>query len=201
MTFIDKQKRFAQLTHPWRDRLYGVALRQTITRQLAEDWVQETLLRAWKDFSQLAEGVAIYAWLLKILDHVIADDRRKEKRRHQLAPVITVDDKELLSHPCSAPGPFEKMLQQQQSVQLADSIENLPEEFRRVVVLRDIEGLSYNEVAFILDIAKGTVMSRLSRGRRILASSLIKSQSKDQAAPGCNNNVKIIHNNDSGAGK
>lgn len=201
MTFIDKQKRFAQLTHPWRDRLYGVALRQTITRQLAEDWVQETLLRAWKDFSQLTEGIAIYAWLLKILDHVIADDRRKEKRRHQLAPVIAVDDKDLLSHPCSAPGPFESMLQQQQSEQLAYSIANLPEEFRRVVVLRDIEGLSYNDVAFILDIAKGTVMSRLSRGRRILTSALFKAQSKAQDTLDCASSGKTSKSNDSGAGK
>jgi len=200
MTCIDKQKRFSQLTHPWRDRLYGVALRQTITRQLAEDWVQETLLRAWKDFSQLDEGIAIYAWLLKILDHVIADDRRKEKRRHQLAPVIAVDDLDLLSHPCSAPGPFENMLRQQQSEQLTESIENLPEEFRRVVMLRDIEGLSYNEVAYILDIATGTVMSRLSRGRRILASTLIKSQSKLQNTLGSNTCMKTNQKNDSGVG-
>lgn len=178
MNSTDKQKHFAQLTRPWRDRLYGVALRQTNVRQLAEDWVQETLLRAWKDFSQLSEGIAVYAWLLKILDHVIADDRRKEKRRHQLAPVIAVDDQDLVSHPCSAPGPFENMLHQQESEHLVSSIENLPEEFRQVVMLRDIEGLSYNEVAYILDIAKGTVMSRLSRGRRILASALIKSQSR-----------------------
>ncbi|MFK5913236.1 MAG: sigma-70 family RNA polymerase sigma factor [Woeseiaceae bacterium] len=178
MTFLGKQKNFQQLTHPWRDRLCGVALRQTSTRHMAEDWVQETLLRAWKDFGQLSEGVAIYAWLLKILDHVIADDRRKEKRRYQLAPIITVDDEDLLSHPCSSPGPFENMLQKQESEQLNKSIENLPDEFRRVVLLRDIEGLSYNEVSYILDIPKGTVMSRLSRGRRILASALIKSNTK-----------------------
>lgn len=178
MTFLDKQKHFQQLTHPWRDRLYGVALRQTSTRHLAEDWVQETLLRAWKDFSQLSEGIAIYAWLLKILDHVIADDRRKEKRRYQLAPIVTVDDQDLLSHPCSSPGPFENMLQQQESELINESIENLPDDFRRVVLLRDIEGLSYNEVSYILDIPKGTVMSRLSRGRRILASALIKSENK-----------------------
>jgi len=178
MTFLDKQKRFQQITYPWRDRLYGVAMRQTTTRQTAEDWVQETLLRAWKDFNQLSNGIAIYSWLLKILDHVIADDRRKEKRRYQLAPVITVDDKDLFSHPCSAPGPFENMLQQQENDHLNQSIDNLPEEFRQVVMLRDIEGLSYNEVSYILDIPKGTVMSRLSRGRRILASALIKSNSQ-----------------------
>ena len=191
MTFLDKQKRFHQLTYPWRDRLYGVALRQSNTQQTAEDWVQETLLRAWKDFNQLVDGIAIYSWLLKILDHVVADDRRKEKRRNQLAPVITVDDKDLFSHPSSAPGPFENMLLQQESELLSKSIENLPNDFRKVVMLRDIEGLSYNEISYVLDIPKGTVMSRLSRGRRILASELIKSNDNQN----CESNTKIQSNN------
>lgn len=199
MTFLGKQKHFGQLTQPWRDRLYGVALRQSSTQHMAEDWVQETLLRAWKDFAQLSEGIAIYAWLLKILDHVIADDRRKEKRRYQLAPIVTVDDEALLSYPCSSPGPFENMLQQQESKQLNESIESLPDEFRRVVLLRDIEGLSYSEVSYILDIPKGTVMSRLSRGRRILASALIKYEIKSDTKFGRNSIKKTKPTSDSGA--
>jgi|GEM_PF-244870 len=198
MNLLDNQKRFAQLTHLWRDRLYSMALRQTNARQIAEDWVQETLLRAWRDFSQLTEEVAVYAWLLKILDHVIVDDRRKENRRHQLAPVIAVDDKDLLSHPCSALGPFENILQQQQNEQLVQLIECLPDEFRRVVLLRDMEELSYNEVAYILDIPKGTVMSRLSRGRRILANALIKSQDKSQIKSSCKDTATTTQSNDGG---
>lgn len=179
MNFSGKQKHFQQLTRPWRDRLYGVAKRQASTPQVAEDWTQETLLRAWRDFSQLSEDVAIYAWLLKILDHVIADDIRREKRRHQLAPVVAVDDQDLIAHPCSKPGPFEETLQQQLNEQIVSAVQELPEEFRRAVVLRDIEGLSYREVAYILEIPTGTVMSRLSRGRRMLASSLLKLKGTD----------------------
>lgn len=179
MFFSSKQQRFQRLTTPWRDRLYGVALRQTSMSDLAEDWVQETLLRAWRNFSQLSEEIAVYAWLLKILDHVIADDLRKENRRHQLAPVIAVDDQDLIKHPCSSPEPFDNALREQLNDQISIAIKNLPEDFQQVILLRDIEGLSYNEVSYILDIPKGTVMSRLSRGRRLLASSLIKLKTVD----------------------
>lgn len=198
MSLSNNKKRFAQLTRVWRDHLYGVALRETNVQQVAEDWVQETLLRAWRDFSQLTEEIAVYAWLLKILDHVIADDWRKERRRHQLAPVVAVDDKDLMSHPCSAPGPFEDLLQQQQDEQVTQLIECLPEEFRRVVLLRDMEGLSYHEVAYVLDIPKGTVMSRLSRGRRILANAVIKGQTTSQVKSSSRSVATTTQSNDGG---
>ena len=178
-----KEQHFQQLTQPWRERLYGVALRQAGSRQIAEDWTQDTLLRAWRDFSQLGDEITVYAWLLKILDHVAADDMRREARRHQLAPVIAVDDTELQSHACSAPGPFEQTLQQQTHEQVATAVQNLPHEFRRVVLHRDIEGLSYREIADILDIPQGTIMSRLSRGRRMLAKTLIKLHDSSSARP------------------
>ena len=173
---MDQRHRFQQLTRPWRDRLYGVALRYTEHRETAEDWVQETLLRAWRSFDQLTDSVAVYAWLLKIQDHVIADDVRRQQRRHQLAPVVTTDDALLQQHHSSAPGPFEETLQQQSRQQLEAAVMALPDDFSRVVMLRDMEGLSYQEIAQALEIPKGTVMSRLSRGRRLLAASLLRDQ-------------------------
>ena len=178
-----KKQHFQQLTQPWRERLYGVALRQTSSHHIAEDWTQEALLRAWRDFSQLGDEIAVYAWLLKILDHVVADDVRREARRHQLAPVVAVDDSELQAHACSAPGPFEQTLQHQTHEQVANAIQNLPHEFRRIVLLRDVEGLSYREIADILDIPQGTIMSRLSRGRRMLAKTLIKLHDSSSTRP------------------
>ncbi len=171
---IQRQQDFQQLTRPWRDRLYSIALRQTSTKETAEDWVQETLLRAWRDFARLNEKVTVYAWLLKILDHVIADDIRRNSRRSKLMPVITTDDVYFQELPSASSGPFENTLQKQTDEQLTAAINSLPDEFSRTILLRDIEGLSYQEVAEILDIPQGTVMSRLSRGRRLLASILIK---------------------------
>jgi len=171
-----QQQDFQQLTRPWRDRLYGVALRQSNTKATAEDWTQETLLRAWRDFALLTDKITVYAWLLKILDHVIADDIRRNSRRSKLAPVITADDVFFQEQHSAFPGPFENTLQQQTDEQLIAAINSLPDEFSRTILLRDIEGLSYREVADIFDIPQGTVMSRLSRGRRLLAAALIKSQ-------------------------
>jgi len=176
MTSVKRQQHFQQLTRPWRDRLYGVALRQTRTKATAEDWTQETLLRAWHGFDQLTEKVTVYAWLLKILDHVIADDIRRNSRRSKLAPVITTDDVFFQEQPSASPGPFETTLQQQTDEQLIATIDSLPDEFSRTILLRDIEGLSYQEVAEVLGIPQGTVMSRLSRGRRLLAIVIIKNK-------------------------
>lgn len=176
---MNQQTLFQQLTHPWRDRLYGVALRYTRDQQTAEDWVQETLLRAWRNFSQLSEHQATYAWLLKILDHVVADDSRRHKRRQQLAPVLTTDDKMLQTHHSSAPGPFEQTLNCQIHNQLAAAVMSLPDVFSTVIMLRDMEGLSYQEIAGILDIPRGTVMSRLSRGRRLLAKVMLRNAETD----------------------
>ncbi len=179
--FASRQQQFQHLTRPWRERLYGVAMRSTRDNSVAEDWVQETLFRAWKDFNQLAEAAAIYAWLLKILDHVMADDARRDQRRNRIAPILATDDAALHEHPCAAPGPFEQTLQQQNDQQLTVALESLPEEYHRVILLRDIEGLSYREVADVLNLPQGTVMSRLSRGRRLLATALIKQQAHERS--------------------
>ncbi len=171
----NRQQYFQQMTMPWRERLYNVALRQTRTSARAEDWVQETFMRAWQDFDDLADPQAVYAWLLKILDHVIADDIRKDSRRQQLAPVISTEELFLQEQQSPYQGPFEQLLQQQTDQQLIKAIQSLPDDFSKVVLLRDIEGLSYQELSRILDIPKGTVMSRLSRGRRLLSNILNRS--------------------------
>jgi RNA polymerase sigma-70 factor (ECF subfamily) len=177
---LQRQNKFDKLTRPWRERLYNIALRRASPSSKADDWVQETLLRAWRNFDSLVDDIAVYAWLLKILDHVIADDIRRDSRRHQLAPVISTEDIVLQEQQCSAPGPFEQVLQQQSNEQIINAIKTLPDEFSSVILLRDIDGLSYQQASEILDIPQGTLMSRLSRGRRLLANIINKMESKQQ---------------------
>tara|TARA_R110002050_G_scaffold179866_1_gene313414 strand:+ start:676 stop:1248 length:573 start_codon:yes stop_codon:yes gene_type:complete len=174
MQNYDQKKRFWLLVEPWSHRLINIALHHCGDKNLAQDWSQETLLRAWKDFEQLEDSTLIYAWLLKILNRVIVDDQRRNIRRKKLSPVIFVDDDYFSTHACSAPGPFSQLMKNQSNSQLKAAILQLPEEFRSTILLRDIEGMSYTSIASILDIAKGTVMSRLSRGRRLLSSYVLK---------------------------
>ena len=164
MRSTGSKQQFDTLVRPWRYRLYGVAQRQSASTEIAEDYTQETLLRAWRDFGQLDDQVAIYAWLLRILNRVVADGYRRDNRRRQLAPVLTTEDAVLSEHPCAAPGPFEQALKHQTDAQVMAAV------------------LSYQDIAQILDLAPGTVMSRLSRGRRLLAERLIKVASDNPAA-------------------
>jgi len=177
-----RHKEFRQQVRPLLTRLLGAARRQAGGSAFAEDWLQETFLRAWRDYDQLKEEQSLYAWLLKILDRVIAEDIRRESRRNRLAPLVNVDDEFFNSHPAAQPGPFEKTVTEQAESQINQAIDELPDEYRKAVLLRDIEELSYREIAYILDLPQGTVMSRLSRGRRLLAQRLIRVGVQDGCA-------------------
>jgi len=88
----------------------------------------------------------------------------------------------LNEYPCSAPGPFDQLLKNQSDAQVMAAVHALPDSFQQVILLRDFEELSYQDIAQILDLAPGTVMSRLSRARRLLAKRLIKASPRSLAA-------------------
>lgn len=178
-------ERYRRLVEPLLGRLLGAARRAADSREEAEEWVQETLLRGWRGFPALREEAAGYAWLRRILQTVIAEQGRQQARRRALVPILSVDDALFEATPASAPGPFETLVQRQSRDALLQALDSLPEEFARVLALRDLEGLRYREIAELLDIPAGTVMSRLSRGRRLLAARLLAEERQEDRGGGC----------------
>ncbi len=161
---------------PLLDQLFGAALGMTRNRADAEDLVQETYLKAYDKFDQYTPGTNIKAWLYRILTNTYISHYRKVQRSPKRAATDTVEDWQLAdaaSHDgtglVSAEG---EALAAIPSEQVKGALEALSEEHRMVVLLADAEGLSYKEIAQVLDVPIGTVMSRLHRARRALRASL-----------------------------
>ena len=172
--------RYRQLVEPLLGRLLAAARRCAGSPEEAEEWLQETLLRGWRGFGSLRDEAAAYGWLRRILHTVAAEQGRQQARRRTLVPILAADDPLFESTPAATPGPFETLLERQSRDVLLQALDSLPEEFARVVALRDLEGLAYREIAELLDIPPGTVMSRLSRGRRLLAARLLAEHGKGE---------------------
>lgn len=180
---LGRRKRFEALFLPLLDRLLAASIRRSPSREAAEDLVQEAYLRAWIHLDQLQDPALAYTWLYRILLNVIADHYRKEHRRQTLVPVTTLegDYDQLLADP--DPGPFDQLMRRIEQGQLRAALDHLPEEFAEVVSLRDLDGLRYREIAELTAVPIGTVMSRLSRGRKLLAALLLRESQRDQITP------------------
>lgn len=155
---------FESAALPHLDSLYRTATRILGDRTAAEDCVQETYLQACRCFDRFTLGTNCRAWLYKILFHVIRHHRRKRFRFWQSAT-----DPEILSETVPAPAPAAEGLTDPEILQALDEI---PERFREVLLLCDVQEFAYREAADILDVPIGTVMSRLSRARALLREKL-----------------------------
>jgi len=170
----EDRERFEVLVGEHLDGLFGAALRMTRNRTRAEDLLQETFLRAWRSFHTFKLGTNVRAWLYRILMNAYIDGYRKSEREPEIVDQEDVDEFYLYSkvHESDdfrrAGNPEEVLLDSLMDADVKGALDGLPEAFRNVVVLADIEGFSYKEIAEILGIPIGTVMSRLHRGRRQL---------------------------------
>jgi RNA polymerase sigma-70 factor (ECF subfamily) len=169
----DERRRFQADALPLLDSLYGAALRMTRNPQDAEDLVQETMLRAYRAFDRFEAGTNLKAWLFRILTNAYINTYRKRQREPQKVSADEVEEfdlyQELKSHDTQFEAtPESIVLDSLVDSDIIDAIEDLPEQFRLAVVLSDIEGFSYAEMAEIMDVPMGTVMSRLHRGRKAL---------------------------------
>ncbi|MCI0623942.1 MAG: RNA polymerase sigma factor [Acidobacteria bacterium] len=149
---------------PHFDDLYRTAVRVIGDREIAEDLVQETYLEAWKSFRRFEPGTNCRAWLFKILFHVIHHHRRKWFRFK-----FTREDEALLEQTLVYEPPIPQDITDEDMLAALDRV---PQNYREVLLLADVQEFSYKEVADTLNIPIGTVMSRLSRGRVILRTQL-----------------------------
>jgi len=155
-------------------QLYSAAMRMTRNSADAEDLVQETYLKAYRAYHTFEEGTNLKAWLYRILTNTYINKYRKDSRRPSEVDLGTVEDLYLYRRLGSeesaeaARTTEDRVLDGLVESDIKAAVEELPESFRIPVLLADLEGFAYKEIAQILDIPIGTVMSRLHRGRKAM---------------------------------
>jgi RNA polymerase sigma-70 factor, ECF subfamily len=159
-----KAEEFESAAMPYLNDLFRTALRVIGSRAEAEDLVQETYLQAWKSFHRFERGTNCRAWLFKILFHVTHHHRRKSYNSR-----TTFESDEVLEETVAYEPPVPQELRDED---VLAALETIPQQYREVVLLADVEEFAYKEIAGTLGIPVGTVMSRLSRGRRLLRAEL-----------------------------
>ncbi len=167
----DLRTRFEAEALPLLSNLYSAAYRLTRNAADAEDLVQETILRAYRGFHQFEPGTNLKAWLYRILTNTFINSYRKKQREPQTVSDDEVEDWYLYSKMAedgSAPSAEVSVLESLPDEDVQEALSSLPEPFQIAVLLADVEGFSYKEIAEITGVPIGTVMSRLHRGRRAL---------------------------------
>jgi RNA polymerase sigma-70 factor, ECF subfamily len=154
------------------DRLYSTALRLTRQKQDAEDLVQETYLRAFRSARQFKPGTNLRAWLFTILHNTFLNQRRDQGRSPVEVNSDEVDRAE--NRADGAATPEDVLLRDTLDTHLQAALDALPDVFREAVWLRDVEQFTYDEIAKIVGIPVGTVMSRISRGRQLLHDGIVE---------------------------
>src|SRR4249920_2647276 len=167
----DLESRFEAEAMPYLDGMYAAAYRLTRNAADAEDLIQETFLRAYRGFHQFEPGTNLKAWLYRILMNTFINSYRKKQREPQTISEDEIEDWYLYSRMArggAEPSAEATVIESLPDEDVQDALSNLPEQFREAVMLADVEGFSYKEIAEIMGVPIGTVMSRLHRGRKAL---------------------------------
>ncbi len=152
------------------DALYSFALKLTRGRDDAEDLVSDTLLRAFQRWEQYRLGTNIRAWLFTILYHAFVSRKRRIDAR-EVQPLEDEEGRQVFE-PVGEADPEGTFYDSFVDQEIVDAIHGLPEEYRAAVVMSDLHGLRYGEIAQVLGVPEGTIKSRLFRGRRLLQAQL-----------------------------
>jgi RNA polymerase sigma-70 factor, ECF subfamily len=167
--------RFEDEAVPYASQLYPAAVRMTRSHQDAEDLVQETMAKAWAAFAGFESGTNVRAWLYRIMTNTFISGYRRRGQTPVLLQDDLADRLSLPVWPSTRPtgrSAEAEALDRMPAEELRQALRELPDDFRTVVYLADVEGYTYHETAALMGTPIGTVMSRLHRARRTLRSKL-----------------------------
>ena len=171
----ERKKRFERDALQYMNQLYAAAMRYTKNPEDAQDLVQDTYAKAYTSFHQFEPGTNLKAWLYRVLTTTFINTYRKDQRRPQTSDSELEDWQiaEASSHTSDQGKSTEDVvLENLPDSYIKNALAEIPEEFRMAVFLADVEGFSYKEIAEIVGVPAGTVMSRLHRGRKQLREKL-----------------------------
>ena len=173
------QNKFAENAMPYMDQLYSHALRLAKNAADAEDLVQETYLKGYKAFESFNEGTNLRAWLFRILTNSFINAYRKKQRSFDEHEVEDVESAYLSTNLNTSSSrqlgisAEDVLFESLTDDEIQTAVDSLPSSYKQVVLLADVQGFSYKEIAEILEIPDGTVMSRLHRARAKLKNQLL----------------------------
>lgn len=173
----ERQARYETLVMPHLDRLLGFASRRTAAIGDAEDAIQDMCMRAWLAFDELRDSARVRPWLYRILRTVLSDALERSGRRSRLVPMSRLDDVHESLVAGEADALFGEVVARIDAEMLQVALDSIPEDFAAAVELHDVDGFKYQEIAEIVGVPIGTVMSRISRGRRLLAAVIVENRS------------------------
>ncbi|MFC3399155.1 sigma-70 family RNA polymerase sigma factor [Microbacterium amylolyticum] len=172
----DPRAQFEEQALPFMDQLYGAAMRMTRNPSDAADLVQDTFVKAFASWSSFTQGTNLKAWLYRILTNTYINGYRKKQREPYQSAIDDLEDWQLggaeSTTATSRRSAEAEAIDHMPSSAVKDALQDLPDDFRMVVYLADVEGFAYQEIADIMKSPIGTVMSRLHRGRRLLREKL-----------------------------
>lgn len=171
---IQKQEDFEEEIVPHLDAMYNFALRLTSDPSDAEDLVQDTIVKAFRFFSSYEKGTNAKAWLFRILKNSYINNYRKQSKQPNQVDYDEVSSfyETIRADRTDTSDLEDKMFRELVDDDISQALDELPEDFRTVVLLCDVEGFTYEEIANMLDVPIGTIRSRLHRGRNLLKAQL-----------------------------
>jgi RNA polymerase sigma-70 factor (ECF subfamily) len=173
---VQKQEDFEEEIIPHLDAMYNFALRLTSDPNDAEDLVQDTIVKAFRFFSSYEKGTNAKAWLFRILKNSYINNYRKKSKQPNQVDYDEVSSfyETIRADRTDTSDLEDRMFRELIDDDISNALEELPEDFRTVVLLCDVEGFTYEEIANMLDVPIGTIRSRLHRGRNLLKAQLME---------------------------